>query len=92
LEIICQKPSFPRFSPEDPRYFRRGTGGGLSRHGDAVKQTIWTHRDSGGTLVDAPFPAPVCAVTDFLDGKYAVQTLLLKSAKTSHDHFDELIR
>jgi hypothetical protein len=40
---------FPTLFHEDPRYFRRGTGGGLSRLGYAVKQTIWTHRDSGGT-------------------------------------------
>ena len=40
---------FPSVLHQDPRYFRRGTGSGLSRLGYAVKQTFWTHRDSGGT-------------------------------------------
>jgi hypothetical protein len=39
---------FPSLLHQDPRYFRRGTGSGLSRLGYAVKQTFWTHRDSGG--------------------------------------------
>jgi hypothetical protein len=40
---------FPTLLHQDPRYFRRGTGGGWSRLGYAVGQTFWTHRDSGGT-------------------------------------------
>jgi hypothetical protein len=40
---------FPTLLHQDPRYFRRGTGSGLSRLGYAVRQTFWTHRDSGGT-------------------------------------------
>lgn len=33
---------------QDPRYFRRGTGGGPSRLLYAVSQIFWTHTDSGG--------------------------------------------
>jgi hypothetical protein len=40
---------FPTLLHQDPRYFRRGTGSGLSRLGYAVGQIFWTHRDSGGT-------------------------------------------
>lgn len=39
---------FPTLLYQDPRYFRRGTGGGWSRLGHAVGQIFWTHRDSGG--------------------------------------------
>jgi hypothetical protein len=39
---------FPTLLHQDPRYFRRGTGGGWSRLGRAVGQIFWTHRDSGG--------------------------------------------
>ena len=40
---------FPSLLHQDPRYFRSGMGSGLSRLGYAIKQTFWTHRDSGGT-------------------------------------------
>jgi hypothetical protein len=40
---------FPTLLHQDPRYFRRGTGSGLSRVGYAMGQIFWTHRDSGGT-------------------------------------------
>jgi hypothetical protein len=40
---------YPTLLHQDPRYFRRGTGSGLSRLGYAVKQIFWTHTDSGGT-------------------------------------------
>jgi hypothetical protein len=40
---------FPTLLHQDPRYFRRGTGSGWSRLGDAMGQIFWTHRDSGGT-------------------------------------------
>jgi hypothetical protein len=40
---------FPTILHQDPRYFRRGTGGGWSRLGYAMGQIFWTHRDSGGT-------------------------------------------
>jgi hypothetical protein len=40
---------FPILLHQDPRYFRRGTGGGWSRLGYAMGQIFWTHRDSGGT-------------------------------------------
>lgn len=38
---------FPALLHQDPRYFRRGTGGGWSRLGYAVGQIFWTHGDSG---------------------------------------------
>jgi hypothetical protein len=40
---------YPAALRQDPRYFRRGTGGGWSRLGYAVGQIFWTHSDSGGT-------------------------------------------
>jgi hypothetical protein len=40
---------FPTLLHQDPRYFRRGTGGGWSRLGYAMGQIFWTHRDSGGS-------------------------------------------
>jgi hypothetical protein len=39
---------FPTLLDQDPRYFRRGSGGGLSRLGSAVGQIFWTYTDSGG--------------------------------------------
>jgi hypothetical protein len=38
---------FPTILHQDPRYFRRGTGGGWSRLRYAIGQTFWTHSDSG---------------------------------------------
>lgn len=40
---------FPTILHQDPRYFRKGTGRGMSRLGYAVGQIFWTHKDSGGT-------------------------------------------
>jgi hypothetical protein len=40
---------YPAALRQDPRYFRRGTGGGWARLGYAVGQIFWTHTDSGGT-------------------------------------------
>jgi hypothetical protein len=39
---------FPTLLHQDPRYFRLGTGSGWSRIGYAMRQILWTHRDSGG--------------------------------------------
>jgi hypothetical protein len=38
---------FPSLLHQDPRYFRRGTGGGWSRLGYAMGQIFWTHTDTG---------------------------------------------
>jgi hypothetical protein len=38
---------FPVMLHQDPRYFRRGTGGFWSRFGYAAGQIFWTHGDSG---------------------------------------------
>jgi hypothetical protein len=38
---------YPAVFHEDPRYFRRGSGGTWSRLGSAVGQIFWTHTDSG---------------------------------------------
>lgn len=38
---------FPVMLHQDPRYFRRGTGGVWSRFGYAAGQIFWTHGDSG---------------------------------------------
>jgi hypothetical protein len=40
---------YPSLLHQDPRYFRRGTGSGLSRLGYAAGQIFWTHGDSGKT-------------------------------------------
>lgn len=38
---------YPVVLHQDPRYFRRGTGTGLSRLGYSMGQIFWTHSDSG---------------------------------------------
>jgi len=38
---------FPTLLHQDPRYFRKGTGGGWSRLGYAMGQIFWTHTDNG---------------------------------------------
>ena len=40
---------YPSLLRQDPRYFRRGTGGGLARLGSALGQIVWTHTDRGGS-------------------------------------------
>ena len=40
---------YPALLHQDPRYFRRGTGGAWSRLGYAMGQIFWTHNDSGRT-------------------------------------------
>jgi hypothetical protein len=40
---------FPTLLHQDPRYFRRGTGSGMSRLGYAAGQIFLTHTDSGKT-------------------------------------------
>jgi len=37
---------FPSLLHQDPRYFRKGSGGGWSRLGYAAGQIFWTHTDS----------------------------------------------
>lgn len=39
---------FPSMLHQDPRYFRRGVGSGVSRLGYSLGQIFWTHKDSGG--------------------------------------------
>ncbi len=38
---------FPAVLRQDPRYFRKGSGGGWARLGHAAKQIVWTEHDSG---------------------------------------------
>jgi len=38
---------FPTILHQDPRYFRRGTGRGMTRLGYSMGQIFWTHQDSG---------------------------------------------
>jgi hypothetical protein len=40
---------YPTILHQDPRYFRRGKGGGWSRLGYSMSQIFWTHQDSGRT-------------------------------------------
>jgi hypothetical protein len=39
---------YPSLLHQDPRYFRKGTGGVWGRLGYAAGQLFWTHTDSGG--------------------------------------------
>jgi hypothetical protein len=41
---------FPTLLHQDPRYFRKGTGSGMSRLLYAMGQIFWTHTDSGGHM------------------------------------------
>jgi hypothetical protein len=41
---------FPTLFHQDPRYFRKGTGTGMSRLLYAMGQIFWTHTDSGGHM------------------------------------------
>ena len=43
---------YPAVLHQDPRYFRRGTGGGWSRLGSAAGQIFWTHTDSDHARVN----------------------------------------
>jgi hypothetical protein len=43
---------YPTLLHQDPRYFRRGTGGTWSRLGYSASRTFWTHNDSGKTGFD----------------------------------------
>ncbi len=38
----------PTLFHQDPRYFRKGTGSGVSRLFYAMGQIFWTHTDAGG--------------------------------------------
>ena len=40
---------YPTLLHQDPRYFRRGAGGGWSRLGYSIGQIFWTHTDSDRT-------------------------------------------
>jgi hypothetical protein len=37
----------PSLIHQDPRYFRKGSGSGMSRLGHSLKQIVWTRMDSG---------------------------------------------
>lgn len=41
---------YPVMLHQDPRYFRRGTGGGWSRLGYAMGQIFWTRSDTGRSV------------------------------------------
>ena len=43
---------FPVMLHQDPRYFRKGSGGGFGRLTYALGQIFWTHTDSGGHMVN----------------------------------------
>src|SRR4029077_3037681 len=43
---------YPTLLHQDPRYFRRGTGGKWSRLRYAMGQIVTTHGDSGGTPIN----------------------------------------
>ena len=38
---------YPSLLRQDPRYFRKGSGGAWGRLGYAMRQIVWTHADSG---------------------------------------------
>lgn len=43
---------YPTLLHQDPRYFRKGTGGGWSRLGYACGQIFWTHTDTAAGQVN----------------------------------------
>lgn len=47
VQRMMKEAVYPTLLRQDPRYFRRGTGGRFSRLRYAVRQTFWTHNDSG---------------------------------------------
>lgn len=61
---------FPAMLRQDPRYFRRGTGSGLSRLGYAAGQLFWTHRDRGGMQVNVSEIAGNAAAVAIGDAYY----------------------
>jgi hypothetical protein len=69
---------FPTILHQDPRYFRRGKGSGLSRLGYAMGQIFWTHQDSGRTNFN--FSEVVGNST-----AVAISNIYYKDERTAHD-------
>jgi len=69
---------FPTMLHQDPRYFRRGKGSGLSRLGYSMGQIFWTHQDSG--RMNFNFSEIVGNST-----AVAISTSYYKNNRTAHD-------
>lgn len=48
LSNMMTEAIYPSLLHQDPRYFRKGTGGGWGRLGHAMFAIVWTRKDSGG--------------------------------------------
>ena len=72
----------PTVLHQDPRYFRKGGGSGISRLGYAVGQIFWTHRDSGGSQFNfselGGNAAAVALTNVYYPGPHTVATNLSK--------------
>ena len=74
---------FPTILHQDPRYFRRGTGSGLSRLGYAMSRIFVTQRDSGGTQFNFSEIAGNTAAVAISNSYYA-------NNRTAHDAVSKL--
>jgi hypothetical protein len=74
---------FPTVLHQDPRYFRKGTGSGLSRLGYSMGQIFWTHKDSGGGEFNYSEIFGNSAAV-------AVSTVYYKNSRTAHDAVSSL--
>ena len=74
---------FPTLLHQDPRYFRKGKGNGLSRLGYSMGQIFLTHRDSG--KLDFNYSEIFGNST-----AVAISTLYYKNNRTAHDAVSSL--
>jgi hypothetical protein len=74
---------FPTMLHQDPRYFRRAKGSGLSRLGYSIGQIFWTHQDSGRTNFN---------FSEILGNSTAVaiSNIYYKDDRTAHDAVSSL--
>ena len=74
---------FPTILHQDPRYFRRGTGSGMTRLGYSMGQIFWTHQDSGsGNFNFSEVFGNATAV--------AISEVYYKNNRTAHDAVSSL--
>jgi len=74
---------FPTILHQDPRYFRRGKGSGLTRLGYSMGQIFWTHQDSGRTNFN--FSEVFGNST-----AVAISNIYYKDGRTAHDAVSSL--
>jgi hypothetical protein len=74
---------FPTVLHQDPRYFRKGTGSGLSRLFYSAGQIFWTHKDSGGSTFNYSEIFGNSAAV-------AISTSYYKNERSAHDAVSQL--